>query len=178
MSRLVIPVIGLMLFFLEPVFGLFSPLHFSGDYYYVVPRFLLMFLIFVSIYYNRRQAVMYGLFFGLLYDVFFIDIIGLYSFLYPAMCLIASVAVKSIQENLWITSALTIGLIALFEVVLYQFFMLISLVSMPFPAFLETRLIPTMLTNSFFLILFGWMLQSAILPRLAKQGKKTGGLYL
>ena len=57
---------------------------------YLVPRFLIIYLIFVAIYYDRKRAMVYGLFFGLLYDVFFIDIIGLYSFIYPLMCLIAS----------------------------------------------------------------------------------------
>ena len=39
---------------------------------------------------TRKRAMLYALVFGLLYDVFFIDIIGLYSFLYPLICLIAS----------------------------------------------------------------------------------------
>ncbi|RNF40945.1 rod shape-determining protein MreD [Planococcus salinus] len=177
MIRLLIPAIGLVLFFLEPVFGLFSPLHLGDDYYYVVPRFLLMYLIFVSIYYSRKQAVLYGLFFGLLYDVFFIDIIGLYSFLYPMLCLMAAEAVKSIQQNLLVTTALTIGLIALFEFVLYQFFVLISLTSMPLPVFLETRLVPTVMTNFVFLIMLGWVFRSAILPRLTERDKLPG-LYL
>ena len=76
MIRYLLPLIALVLFFLEPVFGLFSPLQLDGVYYYIVPRFLLMFLIFVTVYYDAKHAMFYGLFFGLLYDVFFIDIIG------------------------------------------------------------------------------------------------------
>lgn len=172
MIRLLLPLVGLALFFLEPVFGLFSPLQIDGGYYYIVPRFLLMFLIFVTVYYDSKHAMFYGLFFGLLYDVFFIDIIGLYSFLYPAICLIASFAVKSINRNLFVATILTLGLTALFEFVLYQFFSFISLISMPFDIFLNTRLLPTMIANSLFLVMLGWAFKTVIVARLLERENK------
>lgn len=174
MIRFLLPLIGLVLFFLEPVFGLFSPLEFSGEYYYIVPRFLLMFLIFVSVYYDTKHAMYYGLFFGLLYDVFFIDIIGLYSFLYPAVCVIAGYTVKLVHRNLIVATILTLLLTALFEVALYQFFSLISLTEMPFKAFMELRLMPTMIANSLFLIVLGWAFRSVIVARLLEKESKAG----
>lgn len=174
MIRYLIPLIGLVLFFLEPVFGLFSPLQMNGDYYYIVPRFLIMFLIFVSVYYDTKRAMYYGLFFGLLYDVFFIDIIGLYSFLYPAVCVIAGYTVKSIHRNLFITTVLTLVLTALFEFVLFQFFSLIGLASMPVKAFLESRLLPTMIANSLFLFILGWAFRSVIVARFIERQNSPG----
>ena len=64
---------------------MFSPIEVKGQIFYLVPRFLILYLIFISIYYSRQRAVMYGLF-GVLYDVFYIDIIGLYSVLFPLIC--------------------------------------------------------------------------------------------
>ncbi|MGI2326472.1 rod shape-determining protein MreD [Planococcus sp. YIM B11945] len=171
MIRLLIPLISIALFFMEPIFGLFSPLQLDGGYYYIVPRFLIMFLIFVAVYYDMKHAVYYGLFFGLLYDVFFIDIIGLYSFLYPAICLIAGYIVKSIHRHLLVTTVLTLVLTALFEFVLYQFFRFISLVSMPLDEFLSTRLLPTMIANSLFLLLLGWVFKTVIDARLIEREK-------
>lgn len=172
MKRFVIPLVGLVLFFLEPVFGLFSPLQFDDGYYYIVPRFLLMFLIFLAVYYDAKRAMIYGLLFGLLYDVFFIDIIGLYSFLYPAICLLAGYAVKSVHRNLGIATLLTLVLTALFEFVLYQFFSVISLISMPADAFFKTRLLPTMIANSLFLVMLGWAFKQVIIARwLAHENK-------
>lgn len=47
---------------LEPEFAMLSPIEVSGHIYYLVPRFLILYLIFISIYYSRQRAVMYGLF--------------------------------------------------------------------------------------------------------------------
>ncbi len=166
MIRYLLPLIALVLFFLEPVFGLFSPLQFNGENYYIVPRFLLMFLIFVTVYFDVKHAMFYGLFFGLLYDVFFIDIIGLYSFLYPMMCLIAGYIVKSVHRNLFVATLLTLLLTALFEFMLYLFFSVISLIDVPVDSFLTLRLLPTMIANSLFLLMLGWAFKSVIVARL------------
>ena len=174
MIRFIIPLICFALFFMEPVFGLLSPLEFDGDYYYIVPRFLLMFLIFLSVFYDRKRAMMLGLFFGLLYDVFYIDIIGLYSFLYPAMCLIAGTAAKNLYQNLPVATFLTIVLTALFEFILYLFFSLISLISMPLGTFFDARLVPTMIANSVFLVMLGWAFKYIIIARLNERGNRTG----
>jgi rod shape-determining protein MreD len=171
MIRFWIPLISVALFFMEPIFGLFSPLRLDGEFYYIVPRFLIMFLIFIAVYYDLKHAIYYGLFFGLLYDVFFIDIIGLYSFLYPAICLTAGTIVKSIHRHLVVTTVLTLVLTALFEFVLYQFFKFISLVSMPLDVFLDTRLLPTMIANSLFLIVLGWVFKTVIDARLIEREK-------
>lgn len=169
MIRYLLPALALALFFLEPVFGLFSPLQLDGVYYYIVPRFLLMYLIFVTVYYDAKRAMIYGLFFGLLYDVFFIDIIGLYSFLYPLMCLIASYIVKSVQRNLVVATLLTLVLTALFEFMLYLFFSAISLATLPAEAFFISRLLPTMIANSLFLVMLGWAFKLIIDARLIER---------
>lgn len=171
MIRFWIPLISVVLFFMEPIFGLFSPLKLDGEFYYIVPRFLIMFLIFIAVYYDLKHAIYYGLFFGLLYDVFFIDIIGLYSFLYPAICLAAGYIVKSIHRHLLVTTLLTLVLTALFEFILYQFFKFISLVSMPLDIFLSTRLLPTMIANSLFLLMLGWVFKTVIDARLIEREK-------
>jgi rod shape-determining protein MreD len=171
MTRYLILGIGLVLFFMEPVFGLLSPLELGGEYYYFVPRFLIMFLIFVSIYFDTKHAMYYGLFFGLLYDVFFIDIIGLYSFLYPVICVVAGYTVKTVQRNLFVATLLTLVLTALVEFLLYQFFSLISLTNVPFGTFLVNRLWPTMIANSLFLFVLGGAFKSVIDRRLIKRGK-------
>lgn len=166
MIRLVVPLLAIVLFYLEPVFGLFSPLELNGEYRYLIPRFLIMYLIFISIYYSRNRAMIYGLLFGVLYDVFFIDIIGLYSFLYPLICLIASFIVKFIHQHLFVTTLLSLVLVAVLEFVLYQFFSLIGLTDVSLQVFVFERLIPTMIANSIFLIMLGWAFKYVINARL------------
>ena len=169
MIRLIIPAIAVVLFYLEPVFGLFSPLDIGGEYRYLIPRFLIMYLIFISIYYSRNRAMVYALLFGLLYDVFFIDIIGLYSFLYPLICLIASFIVKFIHQHLIVTTIMSLILVAGLEFVLYQFFTLIGLRDITLQVFVRERLIPTMIANSIFLMVLGWAFKYVINARLLQR---------
>ncbi|MFX3674596.1 MAG: rod shape-determining protein MreD [Paenisporosarcina sp.] len=169
MIRYVVPLIAVILFYLEPVFGLFSPLELNGEYRYLIPRFLIMYLIFISIYYSRNRAMIYGLVFGVLYDVFFIDIIGLYSFLYPLICLIASFIVKYIHQHLFVTTTLSLVLVACLEFVLYHFFSLIGLTDISLSVFIFERLIPTMIANSIFLIMLGWAFKYVINARLIQR---------
>ncbi|RSK24646.1 rod shape-determining protein MreD [Bhargavaea beijingensis] len=160
MTRLLIPFVAVVLFYLEPVFGLFSPVEIGGVYYYLIPRFLIMFLIFVGVYYNRQRALMYAIIFGLLYDLFHIDIIGLYAFLYPAVCLLAIWAVRHIHQHIIVVTLITLLLVAVLETALYGFFTMIGFIGMPFGEFAATRLVPTMIANSVFLILLGWVFKS------------------
>jgi len=169
MIRFVVPLIAIILFYLEPVFGLFSPLELNGEYRYLIPRFLIMYLIFISIYYSRNRAMVYGLVFGVLYDVFFIDIIGLYSFLYPLICLIASFIVKYIHQHLLVTTTLSLVLVALLEFALYHFFSLIGLTDISLSVFVFERLLPTMIANSIFLIMLGWAFKYVISARLIQR---------
>lgn len=169
MIRFIVPLIAIILFYLEPVFGLFSPLELNGEYRYLIPRFLIMYLIFISIYYSRNRAMIYGLLFGVLYDVFFIDIIGLYSFLYPLICLIASFIVKFIHQHLIVTTLLSLILVAVLEFALYQFFSLIGLTDVSLQVFISERLIPTMIANSIFLIMLGWAFKYVINARLIQR---------
>ena len=172
MIRFFIPLIAVVLFYVEPVFGSFSPIEINETLYYMVPRFLIMYLIFVSIYYNRKRAIIYGLVFGLLYDIYYIDIIGLYSVIYPLICLAAGSAVKYVHQNLVVATALSLILVALLELLLYVFFSIISLKSIEFSIFLTTRLVPTMVANSIFLIMLGWAFRNLIRTRLLHTGKQ------
>lgn len=173
MVKFLIPLVAVLLFFLETEFSLYSPIEWRGHLYYLVPRFLILYLIFLSIYYDRKRAMWYGLIFGVLYDIFYIDIIGLYTFLYPFICFIAGYTVKYIHQHLAITTVLSLVLVALLEIVLHQFFLLISFTSVPFTEFLNQRLIPTMIANSIYLIMLGWTFKYLIEARLFKANQST-----
>ncbi|TQR19200.1 rod shape-determining protein MreD [Psychrobacillus vulpis] len=169
MIRFLVIIISVLLFYMEPIFGLFSPIELQGDFYVLVPRFLIMYLIFVSIYYDRKRAMLYGLIFGLLYDVFFIDIIGLYSFIYPLMCLVASLIAKYIHQHLLVATILTLVLVALVELLLFLFYTFIGIKSMTYTEFFQFNLIPTMIANLVFILMFGWGFKYILLNRFKQK---------
>ncbi|MFP3916447.1 rod shape-determining protein MreD [Lysinibacillus telephonicus] len=171
MIRFLIPFVAVALFLLEPEFALFSPISWGDGVVYLVPRFVILYLIFLSIYYSRKRACIYGLLFGLLYDVFYIDIIGLYSFLYPLVCFIAGSSVKFIHQHLSVTTILSLVLVALMELVLYYFFYFINFTTIPFTDFLSNRLLPTMIANLLFLIMLGWAFKYLINARLLQRAR-------
>lgn len=167
--RILIPLVAAFLFLLESSFALLSPVEFDDRTMYLVPRFLLLYLIFVSIYYDRKRAMQYGLVFGILFDVFYLNIIGLYTVLYPAVCLIAGYTVRYIHQHLAVTTGLAILLMSIFEFLLYQFFRLISYTSVPLDTFFYERLLPTIGANLIFLIMLGWVFKYLINARVLQQ---------
>ncbi|WP_391202171.1 rod shape-determining protein MreD [Psychrobacillus sp. L4] len=169
MIRLLVIIISVLLFYMEPIFGLFSPIELNNDFYILVPRFLIMYLIFVSIYYDRKRAMIYAIFFGLLYDVFFIDIIGLYSFIYPLMCLVASFIAKYVHQHLVVATCLTLILVTVVELLLYLFYTFIGIKSMTFTEFLQHNLLPTMIGNLVFIVMFGWVFKYILLNRFKQK---------
>ena len=110
-----------MLFFLEPVFSLFSPIEFQEERYTLVPRFVIVYLIFIAVYYDRKRAIIYGIVLGLLYDMFYIDIIGLYAFLYPLICFIATLIIRQIHRHIVTVMFLALFLIVVLELLSYFF---------------------------------------------------------
>ncbi|MFF2755052.1 rod shape-determining protein MreD [Psychrobacillus sp. NPDC058041] len=169
MIRFLVIIISVLLFYMEPIFGLFSPIELNSDFYVLVPRFLIIYLIFVAIYYDRKRAIIYAVFFGLLYDVFFIDIIGLYSFIYPLMCLVASFIAKYVYQHLLVATILTLILVAAVELLLFLFYTFIGIKSMTFTVFLQHNLIPTMIANFIFIVMFGWLFKYILLNRFKQK---------
>lgn len=170
--RILIPLVAVVLFLLEPAFALLSPIEMNGETLYLVPRFVILYLIFIAIYYNHKRAMLYGLIFGVLYDVFYIDIIGLYSVLYPLVCFVAGMSVKYIHQHLSITTILSVILMALMELVLYYFYYFIHFTTMPFTEFLIDRLIPTIISNLLYLIMLGWAFKYLIDARVLQRARE------
>ncbi|WP_210468786.1 rod shape-determining protein MreD [Sporosarcina sp. 6E9] len=173
MIRSVIPLIAILLFFLEPVFSLYSPIEVGGTLYILVPRFVIVYLVFIAIYYSRQRAIIYGIVFGLLYDMFYIDIIGLYAFLYPLICFIAAGIIRYVHKHIITVMILTLLLVALLDVLSYTFVSIIALTSIEPEVFISTRLIPTMIANSLFVIMFGWIFKKLIDNRVLLKGSEA-----
>ncbi|WJY28182.1 MULTISPECIES: rod shape-determining protein MreD [Sporosarcina] len=169
MTRFLIPLLAVVLFFVEPVFSLFSPIELGDVRYTLVPRFLTVFLVFLACYYGRRKSIIYGLVFGLLYDMYHIDIIGIYAFLYPLICYLAAVLIRQVHRSIFSVMALSLGMIILLEMMSYLFASLIALTSIGFEAFLTTRLVPTVIANSVFILLFGWVFHTWLYKRVIEK---------
>ncbi|MDW0109634.1 rod shape-determining protein MreD [Sporosarcina aquimarina] len=169
MIRIIIPLIAVVLFFLEPVFSLFSPIELGDVRYTLVPRFVIVYLVFIASFYDLRKAVIYGLLFGLLYDMYHIDIIGIYTFLYPLICFLASVIIRQVHRSTLTVMLLSVVMVVLLEMMSFFFASMISLTSIGFDVFLTARLVPTVIANSVFIILFGWIFRNLLYKRVREK---------
>ncbi|WP_188615260.1 rod shape-determining protein MreD [Lysinibacillus alkalisoli] len=153
MRRFLVVAAVALLFLLEPGFAFLSPLQLGDNVYYFVPRFVIVSLIFLATFHSKKRAILIGLFFGVLYDVFYINIIGLYAFVYPFLAFLAGTIMRYIRPNMIVTSIVSLLLVTVMEVILYQFYHYIGFTTMPWASFIQHRLLPTMLTNTLFTIL-------------------------
>lgn len=169
MIRIIIPFMITVLFFMEPIFSLFSPITFEEELFTLVPRFVLVSLLFTAVYGRRKDAIIYGIVFGLLYDIFYIDIIGVYAFLYPMMCLLAVGVIRLIHDRIITVVILTLVLIGLLELLSYGFASLISITTIEFNVFVKGRLVPTIIANALFVIMFSWFFHKVIAEKVLKR---------
>lgn len=167
--KTVIPFIITVLFFMEPIFSLFSPITFGDELLTLVPRFVMVALVYIAVYGRKRDAVIYGIVFGLLFDIFYIDIIGVYAFLYPVLCLLAAGITRAIHKHMITVIVLALLLIAFLELLSYGFATLIEITTIDFQAFLRGRLVPTLLANSLFVVMFSWFFHKVIEEKVLRR---------
>ena len=66
----------------------------------LVPHFLMVSIIFVTIYISPKHGIMYGFIFGILFDIVYTEIIGIYLFMFPLIAYITSWIMKILQTNI------------------------------------------------------------------------------
>jgi rod shape-determining protein MreD len=115
--------------------------------FFFVPRFTLVFLIFLSLYIGRRRAFFLGLIFGLFYDISFGGIIGIYAFSMAFVPYFCALAYRYFQLNiLLILLTVFLGVFA-HETVVYLLYHLFGLTTSDYSLY---QYLPTAILNSAF----------------------------
>ncbi|WP_188453509.1 rod shape-determining protein MreD [Virgibacillus oceani] len=121
----------------------------------IIPHWVLIFLVFVSIFYDKEQtyySVLYGAIFGLLIDIVYTGVLGVYMFTYALVIYIIHGLKKLLHANIHVTLLLGFIGIVLADLVIYLIFFVIGLTEMPGKDYLIYRVIPTILANLLFLL--------------------------
>jgi rod shape-determining protein MreD len=151
--------IFLLLFILESLFVELYPVRFLTGGHILVPRFLIAGILLLTIFGNKKQGIWYGLLFGLMFDIVYTEVIGIYLFMFPLTAYFVSKLMKIFQSNIFIASLVVLFAIAVLEVVVYEMNFLINITKLAFPQFLNLRLWPTLIVNLIFLIIFAYPLK-------------------
>ncbi|MBC1977907.1 rod shape-determining protein MreD [Listeria marthii] len=154
-KNIALPAIMVGTFILEGVFSLQFANGLFNDKHLFIPHFLLIMLTIMTCFYKRNTTLVYGFILGLVFDIYYTGIMGIYFAIFPFTVYITDKFMKVLQNNV-----LLVGLIAVFNIILteslvYAFYYLIGSTTMTIPVFIDQRLWTTILFNlAFFLVVF------------------------
>lgn len=155
MQRLILPLLLTLCFYCESVFVELTPPGTIKNDILLVPHFLLVLLIVMGIFYLRNRTLIYAAIFGLLFDVYYTEIIGVYLFLLPIVVYLASKMAKVVQVNIFTTFFIALLSVGIVEFVVYGLNVFVLQHNMGIQEFLNRRLWPTLIVNQiFFLIIY------------------------
>ncbi|PEA56683.1 rod shape-determining protein MreD [Bacillus pseudomycoides] len=163
LKKAILPLLLLFVFVLENMFSTIVPTSLFWKNTIVAPHFLMIVLCFIAIYFNSVHGIYYGLLFGFLFDIVHTELVGVYIFAYPILVYLVYQAMRILQVNLFIVFFIVLASIAALEYYVYGFLTLIGRVHMPAHIFFTDRLLPTLLLNGIFLLLFCFPLQRYLL---------------
>ncbi|HEY4550096.1 MAG TPA: rod shape-determining protein MreD, partial [Bacillus sp. (in: firmicutes)] len=124
-----------------------------------VPHFLMVAIIFVTVYISQKHGIMYGFIFGILFDIVYTEIIGIYLFMFPLVAYITSWIMRILQTNIILVSFVAILGVGFLELGVYEMNFLIGRTDMIFASFMDIRLVPTLILNLIFIILVSYPLR-------------------
>ncbi|MDQ0214556.1 rod shape-determining protein MreD [Oikeobacillus pervagus] len=159
MKKILLPLLMAACFFSETVFMEWFPGNSFDGKWIFSPRFFLIALLILTIFFKRSTAMKYGFIFGFLYDLYYTEILGVYMLFFPFLVYITSKLMKMLHNNLWVVALVVLFDLALLEVVIYELNVIVQRTSMSFTHFLSHRLWPTLVLNWLFYILFSFALK-------------------
>jgi len=162
MRRIILPIVVLLLFVSESIFVDISPVGHLNTEYVFVPRFIMIVFVFIAVYADRYQGMLYGFVFGLLFDIVYTGVIGVYMFGMSFIAYLMAKSSKILLSNIFVTSLLGIVAVVLLEFFVYIVNLLIGFTNMPIMMFLQNRLLPTVILNSIFVLLIAFPIKKLI----------------
>lgn len=169
MKRLYLPVILFLFLVLEGVALDLLPASLLNSHTLIVPHWVFVYLLFVTVFYDREDtyyAILYSIIFGLLIDIVYTSVLGVYMFSYTFIIYVIHELKRLIHANFY--ALVVLGIVGIFgiDLSIYMIYKMIDLANMPWNEYLMFRLLPTMLANLIFLMILYPMTRK----RLAKWG--------
>ncbi|MGX7395266.1 rod shape-determining protein MreD [Carnobacterium mobile] len=146
--------------------GVFSVQLYGENGNIMTPRLVVLIFVLMSFYLPRNKMILYGIIFGLLYDSYYVGILGMYVAIFPIIVYITEKVKRVLHPN-----ALTIGMmvvinLSIVETILYGFYKVLGFAEIDMTTFMASRLGPTLLLNLVFFILAFYPLKKIIIKIL------------
>lgn len=159
MRKILLPLLFIFILIMESTFVQVLPTQIFNGERIIVPHFLIIAILFLALYGDRNLGIIYGFSFGLLFDVVYTEIIGVYLFLFPLIAYLCSKVMRILQTNIVVVSVVSMVGVILLELGVYEMNFLVNKTEMSFPFYAEFRLLPTIILNIAFIIIFSYPLK-------------------
>lgn len=148
MRKFILPLLFILLFVIESTFvQMVPPKEYFGNERFLIPHFLMIAILLLTIYGSKKYGLLYAFIFGLLFDIVYTEIIGIYLCLFPLIAYITSQLMRILQNNIIVTSLVVLFGIGVLEFGAYGMNIIINRTAMPLADFTLIRLIPTLILN-------------------------------
>lgn len=166
MQRFYLPFLLLFLLVIEGVALDFLPKSLMAEQWTIVPHWLLVFLIMITIFYdleNTYYSVLCAIFFGLMVDIVYTSVIGVYMFIYAIVIYFVHGLRKVLHTNYLVALLLSIVGITLADVGVNIIYFFIGVSNLLWNQYLMERLLPTVIANVLFFILIYPLIKGKLL---------------
>ncbi|GGB04070.1 rod shape-determining protein MreD [Macrococcus hajekii] len=143
MQYLIISGIAVILFYLDTLFNSLMPM---GPFYFTC-HLLLIYLLILSVYKHPTIAYVIGIVFGIVSDVYFSTIYGVYTFGYIVCIMLMSRLFNVFYKDTTMMISLLIGFVLFFEGLFYLIYRILYSTSHGIFYFLFHHGLPSMLIN-------------------------------
>ncbi|MBU9711026.1 rod shape-determining protein MreD [Evansella tamaricis] len=140
------------------VYQIFAP-DFRGFDYLLLPRWVFVVIIFAGIYRGRAMATLYGIVFGVMYDVIFSSVLGVYTFAMGLIAYLLSITHPFLQRNLLVGIFTCFTAVVVLEYFVYGIMLLLGFTTIPHEEFFYIRFLPTVAMNVGFIAVIAYPLR-------------------
>ncbi|MCM3512821.1 MAG: rod shape-determining protein MreD [Carnobacterium sp.] len=157
-----IPLLLAFFFLLDGVLTVVFSEYFLEGTKVMTPRLIILVLILMSFYIPRSKMLVYSLLFGLIYDSYYVGILGVYVLLFPLIIYLTEKLKKVLNPNPIVIGMMVIINLSLIETYLYLFYQVLGYTKINWTTFLADRLGPTLLLNLVLFIIVFYPLKKII----------------
>src|SRR5690625_3745961 len=157
MKRLYLPLILFLFIVLDDLPIYLLPVQLLSAQTLIVPHWVFIILIFIVIFYDKEDtyySIVYAVIFGLLIDIVYTGILGIYMFSYGFGIYIIHELRRLVHANFYAVSIIGIIGITLTDLFIHTMYKMIGFADIMWEEYLLLRLLPTVLANLIFLIMF------------------------
>lgn len=154
MRRTMIPIILLIILAFEGVATEILPPSIKFSEFYLVSHWLLMFLILVTTFSYEKKPIIpiiYAAIFGLMTDIVYTSILGVYMFVLALSVYVAQLLNRLFQANFLMVITISTITLLFMELSLFIIYSFLGISTMPIEPFFMYRFIPTWIANLLFL---------------------------